>query len=144
MFIFDPSCRPVKRAGVTPITLRSGEVVHRELVTGSALKEYEYECDYSPPPPLGDSLPRQEARVFQPPFPGFALGPPSYPKEDEKKTEEKKGWFSGWFSGGENRFTKHRRRNKMTRRAKRKTNRTRRKGYRYTKRKHNNNKRSTR
>ena len=138
MFIFDPSCRPVKRAGVTPITLRSGEVVHRELVTGSAVKEYEYECDYSPPPPLGAPLPRQEARVFQPPFPGFASGPPSYPMEEEKKAEEKTGWLSGWFNGGENRFTKHRRSNKMTRRAKRKSNRTKRK-YIHTKRKHNNN-----
>jgi hypothetical protein len=142
MFIFDPSCRPVKRAGVTPITLRSGEVVHRELVTGSALKEYEYECDYTPPPvqpSLGAPLPRQEARVLQPPFPGFASGPPSYPKE-EKKVEEKKGWLSGWWRGGGNRFTKNRRRNKMTRRTKRKYR------YIYTKRKHNNNnnKRSTR
>ena len=141
MFIFDQSCRPVKRAGVTPLTLRSGEIVHRELVTGSALKGYEYECDYTPPP-VGAPSPRQEARAFQGPFPGFASGPRSYPKEEEK-VEEKQGLFSRWWKGGGNRFTKHRRRNKMTRRAKRKTNRTRRKGYIYTKRKHNN-KRSTR
>jgi hypothetical protein len=144
MFIFDPSCRPVKRAGVTPITLRSGEVVHRELVTGSALKEYEYECDYSPPP-VGVPSPRQEARVFQPPFPGFASGPPSYPKEEEKMVEENKGWLSGWWRGGGNRLTKHRRRNKMTRHTKRKITRTKRKRHIHTKRKHNNNnKRSTR
>ena len=143
MFIFDPSCRPVERAGVQPIILRSGEEVHRDLVTGSALNatalndENEYTQDV-----LAAPSPTRGAHVNQAPFPGYAsVG-------TDAQESEKKGW-SSWFpklwGGRGNRFTKDRRRNKIPRRttkkkhirrAKRKTNRSKRKyKYRYTKRK---------